>query len=135
VPFFHFHTLAGPVARAGAQARRAAGGPGRGGQPGGQGAGSGGADRIQPVAIRPADPAMGEGEVVVPVAAQALLPGVADGVRVRAERAGKTLLEVPPVTTITPLSRNRFRGAPGKPRYSASKSAFRENTPTSRYRN
>src|SRR5580704_11064400 len=46
-------------------------------------------------ALISASPAVGEGEVVLPLSAVAArLPGAADGVPVRAERAGETLPEI-----------------------------------------
>src|SRR5580704_18026915 len=41
-----------------------------------------------------AGPAVGEGEVMLPLTVVARLPGAADGVPVRAERAGETLPEI-----------------------------------------
>src|SRR5580704_6011646 len=50
---------------------------------------------LSPVALMSAHPAVGEGEVVLPVGTvEALLPGTADDVPVLAEGAGETLPEI-----------------------------------------
>src|ERR1700691_5145663 len=77
-----------------------------------------------PAALTSAVPAVGEGEVVLPVtvAVGALLPGAADGGPVRAERAGETLREVQG-TEVRRLPRERPHAVVERHRVQARRSA------------